>query len=716
MKYIIFAEKTSQALAYADAFSIKEKKKTYIELKECKTFPKGAFITWGIGHLVELQMPQEYKDEWKTWSLKNLPIIPDEFKYKIAKGKSEQFNAVKKLFNKNKENNYANICLINAVDIDREGSNIFYSTYHLTGTSNKNIKRLWINSLEKEEIRKGFNNLLNNKKDLLMYHEAKTRQLADWLVGINMSQLFSLSLQNKGMKTSLSVGRVQSPLVYMIYQRQKEIDNFISKPFYELTGTFEHKNGIYKGKAQLKEDNKETIISLLEKNNITDMKSSNAIIKDVSKEIKKQKSPKLHSLSSLQTKANKNWKYSPSMVLKVVQSLYEKRVLTYPRTDSNYITDNEFEYLSNNIKEYQKLYNVSFEANTTPKKRFVNNKKVEEHYAIIPTKQIPNQDTLNNLSSEEKNIFNEVLATTLSMFHNDYKYEETKITTDVNNIKFFTKGKIEVEKGWKSLFFNEKNEDNKKTSLNNTLPNVFVDDNVLSVLNIEEGHTTPPKPYTEGGLINLMKTAGKMVEDAEEVEILKEVEGIGTEATRSGIIDTIKRNNYIEVKKNIVYPTSKAELLCESIKGSLLSSPSMTAKWESYLAKIGNGKGSQETFLKNIEKFIRTTINEAEKQVETLRGKINKENEKHKVATCPSCKNSIEDKGKFYGCSNYPNCKFTLSKDFRKKKLTKKNIEELLAGKETIVTNLKSKKGSKYNAKVSLNDKNYIDFLEFVKK
>src|SRR5699024_8659567 len=493
-----------------------------------------------------------------------------------------QFKTVKKLFNDGqiKEGKLKNFCIINSADIDREGSNIFYSIYHMTGTKNKNIKRLWINSLETEEIKKGFNNLHDNKKDLLMYHEAKTRQIADWLVGINMSQLFSLSLQDKGMNTSLSVGRVQSPLVYMIYQRQNEIKNFKNEPFFELEGQFEHQNGKYKGKSKIKEKDKNKVINLLEKNKVIDMKTSNSFIKDVSKKVKAEKPPKLHSLSSLQTRANKKWKYSPSKVLETIQSLYEKKITSYPRTDCNFITESEFNYLSNNIKKLQELYGVEFQDDTTPKKRLVDNKTVEEHFALIPTKKITDQNILKNLSDEETNIYYEILATTLGMFHKDYEYEETIITTDVNNIEFFTKGKIEKRKGWKILFSNEneeKKESSEKTSSNEVLPSVYVNDYVLSHLNITEGKTNPPKPFTEGGLINLMKTSGKYAENEDDSEMLKKVEGIGTEATRSGIIETVKKNDYIKITKNNVDITEKGIILCEAIEGSLLSSPVMTA-------------------------------------------------------------------------------------------------------------------------------------------
>jgi DNA topoisomerase-3 len=216
LKTVVLAEKPSQAKAYSQAFEIAKREKTHIELKPCSSFPNGATITWGIGHLVSLKMPNDYKEEWKKWDLKNLLIIPERFEFKVSEDKKTQFNAVKKLFNE------AHL-LVNACDIDREGSNIFYSIYNMTGARNKTIKRLWINSLEEDEVRKGFNNLHDNKKDLMMYSEARGRQIGDWLVGINASQIFTLLLAEKGIRETISAGRVSSPTVYMIYQRQKKL-------------------------------------------------------------------------------------------------------------------------------------------------------------------------------------------------------------------------------------------------------------------------------------------------------------------------------------------------------------------------------------------------------------------------------------------------------------------------------------------------------------
>lgn len=253
-KIAILAEKPSQAKAYAEAFSVKARHKTHIELNPCSTFPSGAIITWGIGHLVELKEPKEYRKEWTSWNLASLPILPSKYEYEVSYDKKVQFNFIKQLFN-----DPAVSTILNCCDCDREGSNILYSIYYMTGARNKTIKRLWINSLEVDEVRKGFNNLQDNKKELLLYYEAKTRQVSDWLVGMNGSRLYTLLLQQKGFNESLSIGRVQSPTVYLIYQRQKEIESFVSTPFYEIEGNFTAENGTYKGKAKIKSDKKEEV-------------------------------------------------------------------------------------------------------------------------------------------------------------------------------------------------------------------------------------------------------------------------------------------------------------------------------------------------------------------------------------------------------------------------------------------------------------------------
>ncbi|KGX88665.1 DNA topoisomerase III [Pontibacillus halophilus JSM 076056 = DSM 19796] len=708
-KTVIFAEKPSQAKAYAEAFSVGEKTKTYIQLKPDDTFPHGATITWGVGHLVELKEPHDYHKEWKKWKLDQLPIVPERFLEKVSKGKWEQFQEVKRLFQQ------ADV-LVNAADVDREGSNIFYSILRLTGVKGKPIQRLWINSLEKDEVRKGFRHLESNEKDLRLFDEAKARQISDWMVGINASRLFTLLLQKKGFGSYLSIGRVQSPTVYLIYQRHREIENFKPEPFYQIEGQFKSQAGTYKGMAEIKEKDKAKVQALLDKHGVKEKETEFGIVQRVDKKTKHQKSPKLHSLSTLQGVANKRWKYPPSKVLKTMQSLYEKRLVSYPRTDCNYITESEFGYLVNNLDAYQKTLNVSFTpASLKPNKRYVNSSQVQEHYAIIPTKTVPTEKKLSGLSREEQNLYNEILSTTLAMFHKDYVYEETTILTSVKGLSFKTTGKRDVDNGWKELFPKPAKP---KQGQDKPLPNVGQGEQVDAQVEVKESMTKPPKPYTEGDLITMMKTCGKHMDDEADVEILKEVEGLGTEATRSSIIETIKAQKYIEVRKNTVSVTNKGIMLCEAIEGTLLSSPSMTAKWESYLKKIGSGEGSKQVFTKQTVQFIEKLIQDTPGSIEKVHIKSTEEKKKwnEPIAKCPSCQTgSIIDRYKFYACSNYKEgCSVTFPKKLAGKTLTQNMIKTLCQKKRTRV--LKGFKGKKPFSTALVLDEDYKIKFDFAKK
>lgn len=696
---VIFAEKPSQAKAYAEAFPVARKTKHFIELQPCETFPNGATITWGVGHLVELKQPAEYHAEWKRWSLKVLPMIPENYEFKVAKGKWDQFQAVKALF---KEASM----LINACDVDREGSNIFYSILKQTKVKSKPIQRLWINSLEVEEIRKGFQTLRDNQQDYQMYIEAQTRQISDWLVGMNASRLYTMLLKEKGLNETISVGRVQSPTVYMIYERHVEIEQFQPENFYELKGEFHSRMGSYTGKADFKSKKYEEALAALEKAHIQEKKRLPATIQSVEKKPKKVLPPKLHSLSTLQQKANRIWKYSPAKVLEVAQSLYEKKLISYPRSDCQFITDAEFAYLKKKLPQYQEMMKKPFEpARLSASKRYVDGSKVEEHYAIIPTKSIPSADKLASLSLMEKNIYAEIVRSALAMFHRDYMYEETKIVTDVQGLLFKTVGKVELDRGFQELWPAPKEQKKEAPPL----PLVEKGEDVDAMVQIHQGTTQPPKPFTEGQLVQMMKTCGKLIEDDAESDILKEVEGIGTEATRASIIETIKRHGYIDVQKNIVSITEKGKVLCQAIAGSLLASPIMTAKWESYLRKISAGTGTQQAFLQNIEKFLRHLIETAPQIVQTTditaAAELAEPAVKGPIAKCPSChQGELLEKKSFYGCSRYQEgCKFTISKRIASKKITASQVRDLCEkGLTKPIKGFKSKKGSSFSARLKL--------------
>ncbi|TWT06689.1 DNA topoisomerase III [Planococcus sp. CPCC 101016] len=695
MKPVIVAEKPSQAKAYAEAFKT-TKRDGYIEVAPDAIFPEGAYITWGIGHLVELKEPKAYDPKWGKWSLAALPILPDTYQFQVARGKAQQFGIIKKLI-------FQTDTVINACDVDREGSNIFYSIYYQTGAKGKKIQRLWINSLEADEVRKGFQELRDNRQDLLLYQEAKARQISDWLVGMNGSRLYSLLLQEKGIREVFAIGRVQTPTVFLIYQREKEIEAFVPEPFYEIEGIFDAEKGRYKGKAKLRAKERKEAEELLAKHAIS--AKEEGVVAQVKTTEKRTPPPQLHSLSTLQAAANRKWKYSPAKVLSVMQGLYEKKLVSYPRTDTQHITPGEFSYLAGQVEKYQQLIDAPFPiASKSPKKRFVDSSKVQEHYAIIPTKTIPTARKLEGLARDERNLYEEVLRTTLAMFHKDYRYAETKVTTDVKGLSFFTTGKTELEKGWRELF-----PPAKETKQEPSLPELREQERVKSKIDIKESMTTPPKPYTEGQLIAMMKTCGKFVEDVEDTEILKEIEGLGTEATRSGIIETIKRHEYISVTKNIVSITEKGRILCQSIEGNLLSSPSMTAKWETYLKKIGKGEGSAEVFLATIGKFIQKLLDEVPGQMQKngLPAKMATPDAKDEIALCPRCKTGmIVSRRGSYNCTEHANgCKQSFPATFLKKRLTAKQIEYLCTrGKTPVIKGFVSKNGKKFNAKLVLED------------
>lgn len=695
MKPVIVAEKPSQAKAYAEAFKT-TKREGYMEVAPDPIFPEGAYITWGIGHLVELKEPKAYDPKWGKWKLDALPILPEQYQFQVARGKAQQFGVIKKLIQ-------GTDTVINACDVDREGSNIFYSIYYQTGAKGKRIQRLWINSLEVDEVRKGFQELRDNRQDLLLYQEARARQISDWLVGMNGSRLYSLLLQEKGIREVFAIGRVQTPTVFLIYQREKEIEAFVPEPFYEIEGVFQAEKGKYKGKAKIKAKERKEVEELLAKHDIT--KKADGIVAQLKTTEKRVPPPMLHSLSTLQAAANRKWKYSPAKVLSVMQGLYEKKLVSYPRTDAQHITPGEFSYLAGQVEKYQKLIGTEFPiASKAPKKRFVDSAKVQEHYAIIPTKSIPTARKLDGLARDERNLYEEVLRTTLAMFHRDYRYAETKVTTDVKGLAFFTTGKTDLEQGWKELFPTAK-----ETKQEPSLPELREQEPVKADVAIKEGMTTPPKPYTEGQLIAMMKTCGKFVEDVEDTEILKEIEGLGTEATRSGIIETIKRHEYITVNKNIVSITDKGRILCQSIEGNLLSSPSMTAKWETYLKKIGKGEGSPEVFLSTIGKFIHKLLEEvpAQMQKNGLPDQMPTLDAKDEIAVCPRCKKGkiVSRKG-FYSCTEFDNgCKQSFPAVFLKKRLTAKQIEYLCTrGKTPVIKGFVSKNGKKFSAKLVLEE------------
>ncbi|WP_142308208.1 type IA DNA topoisomerase [Bacillus wiedmannii] len=553
-----------------------------------------------------------------------------------------------------------------------------------------------------------------------MFEEAQARQLSDWIVGMNASRLYTLLLRQKGVQGVYSVGRCQTPALCLINKRQQEIKNFKPTPFFELEAQFTSPNGVYMGRYKDRFATKGDLMSLLQQHSLSEKNSQQGMIKSVEVKPKQQEAPKLFSLSSIQALANKKYKYSPADVLKGIQELYEAKLVTYPRTDCNYITEGEFEYLKNNLNGYQSIVGVNFQPHSlTANKRFVDNNKVQEHYAIVLTKNVPSRETIARLPDKQRNLYMEVLKSVLSMFHAPYLYEETLITSDLNGLLFTTKGKAEKSLGWKELFVKDKIEeedDQEKVSL---LPIVKQGEFVQGLVKSKEGVTTPPKPYTEGQLITMMKTCGSSVDDEESKIILKEVEGLGTEATRAGIIETLKKQGYIEVKRNKVSVTPKGEILCESVQGTMLAKPELTAEWEGYLRKIGKNQGSKDKFVSQTSKFINDLIKRATESIGELKidNKIQDMKAKDTIGKCPKCGKDVVNRKTFYGCSGYKEgCKFSMSGEYLTKKISEANAKKLLEGKKTgLIKKMKGKSGKEFDGYLKLTASGRLD-LEFANK
>lgn len=694
MTTVILAEKPKQAMDYAQALGIKKKHNGYIEIES--DIVGHAYVTWAIGHLVELKLPKDYKEPINNWNLSNLPFFPSQFEFGVSKDKKSQFNIVKKLINESNE-------LINATDYGREGSNIFYSTLRLSGAKNKTIKRYANSSQVHEDIRRKFKQLEDNTKDLNMYKEANTRQISDYLVGMNLSPFYSKIFQSKGVNEVFSIGRVQTPTLFMVYERQKEIENFVSEPFYELEGVFGAKNGEYKGKAKIKTKDKNEIQQIVEKHQLNS--AENGYIEKLETNEKKTKAPNLFSLSGLQKKASSLFKINSKETLNIAQSLYDKKILTYPRTDTPAITQSEYDYLLNKLDDLKTAYKLDFETKYTEARKPYVVEAIEEHHAIIPTSQVPNESDLEALSDKERKVLSLVVATTLSMFANDYIYNETKIETNVNDLIFHTTGKVETNKGWKALF-NKKTENEEESKETETkLPPLEDQEEVKANIEQTEGKTQPPKPFTDGQLVAMMETAGKTLDDKEEQAIMKETQGLGTEATRADIIQTLINRDYIKSQKNRYYVTTKGEMLCTAIQDSLLASPTMTAKWEQRLKLIGKGQADKDSFIDNIKKFINKELSlKEEKQSNAEIGDLaNQVQEESNIASCPNCnQGQIQKRGKAYKCTN---CDQIFFGNFFKKKLSENQVKEIITnGKTKKKLKLPKKDGGSYEAFLKLAD------------
>ncbi|WP_374719269.1 DNA topoisomerase III [Parageobacillus toebii] len=690
---VIIAEKPDQGATLASIFQTK-KHQGYIEIFPNELFPKGAYMTWAIGHLLQLVPPERYRPEWKQWKLETLPIIPERFQYEVEKAKAKQFTIVKELLRKPEVTE-----IIHAGDAGREGELIVRNIIQMSGVK-KPMKRLWLSSLTPKAIYEGFRQLLDEAETRNLYEEAYARACADWLVGMNASRVYSILLKQKGMNDVFSVGRVQTPTLAFIVKREKEIEQFRPEPFWEVMAKFHIDGKQYEGKWVDEKGETRIKEELLAQKIAQFCRNKPAEVKEVQTERKTFHPPLLFNLSSLQATANKMYQFSPKKTLDILQKLYQKGIVSYPRSDSNYVTKGEAETFPDILQklrafpEYQPFFplpNTSILHN----KRYVNEKKVTDHYAIIPTEQVADPA---KLSADERKIYDLVVRRLIAAHYEAAVFDYTTVITLVDGrARFISKGKQQIQEGWRKVI--SQREEGEEAILPSLREGEQGD--VLDV-RIKEGKTQPPKRYTEGQLITLMKTAGKFLDNEELEKVLAKTEGLGTEATRAAIITTLKERNYIEVKKNQVYATDKAKVLIEAIGEKILASPEMTAKWEQRLSEIGEGKASAAHFMEQVKKLSKKIVEDALASSQhwnfagfdtaSIQRTTSKATLGKPVGTCKLCGGTVIDKGEFYGCSNYAKtkCSFTISKRILGKTISQANVKKLLQhGKTNVIKGFK---------------------------
>lgn len=682
---LVIAEKPSVAMSIAGVIGAKEKQDGYCQ-------GNGYIVTWCVGHLIEGASPEEYDSAYAEWILDTLPILPQEYKLIVSPNTESQFKIVKELMNSSEVTS-----LICATDAGREGELIFRLVYEVAGCK-KPFKRLWISSMETQAIKDGFNSLRPGSDYDNLFKSAYARMRADWYVGMNFSRLFSVLYENR-----LSIGRVQTPVVNLIVQRQLEIDNFKSVPYYVLEadcGEFIAKSDRY--------DKKEVAEAIIQMCN-----GKSGKITKLEEKQHKDNPPTLFDLTTLQRVANKTYGYTAQQVLDIAQSLYEKKLITYPRTDSKYLTDD----MTNSTKELvtkllqSHLIDGSTKSYVDKEKinidKVVNNSKVSDHHAIIPTVTLLNKD-ISGLSKTELNCLNLIIYRLIEATYIPCIYNETSVVLEVNGKEFTAKGKKILDMGYKSIFNNllQSDEDNSITlpssiELNKTYDNV-------SVI-ISEKKTTAPKPYDDNSLLSAMENAGKQLDDESLKQTLKDCEGIGTPATRAGIIEKIIKTGYVERKKKALFPTNKAFALIKVVPDTI-KSVELTANWEQELDLISKGKVSDEEFLQKLFTYISDTCSDCINNQSSI-DKDSFKSDNVIVGICPRCGKNVVEYPKSFSCeSGKDGCGFVMWKSDRfwsekKKTLTSAMAKKLLSDGKVKVKGLYSvKKDKKYDCTVALED------------
>ena len=673
MPKLIVSEKPSVAQAIAKALGITKRRTGYLESDEY-------LISWCVGHLVELAPPGSYDPKLAKWSKADLPILPKTWQYLVSPGTQRQFEVLRSLMARPDVDQ-----LVCATDAGREGELIFRLVYHQCGCA-KPFTRLWISSMEDAAIRDGFAHLKPSTEYDALYEAALCRERADWLVGINATRLFSCLYGQP-----LNVGRVMTPTLAMTVSREAAIDAFRPEPFYTVLLKMED----CMASSERMKDKSQAEALLAECR-----KASQAVLQKNERKEKAEHPPALYDLTSLQRDANRLLGYSAQQTLDYTQALYEKKLVTYPRTDSRYLTEDMEPGLPDLVRQTAAHFGVTGEI-PIHARQVINSKKVSDHHAILPTRSMAKAD-LSSLPAGEANVLRLIAARLLAAVGEPYRYAETAVQMECAGTVFTAKGKAVLVEGWKAVEravlgdTAQKNEE--KLEL---LPEVQ-EQETLPVLDVQlkKGKTSPPKHFTEDTLLSAMETAGK-----EDLPEEAERRGIGTPATRAGIIEKLVKKGFLtregSGKTKSLIPTEKGRALI-AVMPEEIQSPAMTADWEQQLLQIELGELAPETFMDEIEQMVASLVktSEAVKGAHTLmknNGKI--------VGVCPHCGAEVVEREKGWFCANRE-CRFVIWRDnafFKRlgKHVSAKLVDKLLRDGRARLKDCKSQRtGKTYNASV----------------
>ena len=617
-------------------------------------------ITWAIGHLVSLKEPEELDERFKRWRAADLPILPEKMELKVLPKTRSQFSIVKKLMNSKDVDS-----LICATDSGREGELIFRYIYEIAGCK-KPFERLWISSMTDEAIRAGFDSLKPGSHYDALYESARCRSEADWLVGMNASRAFTLRYD-----TLLSVGRVQTPTLQMLVRRRKEIDAFLSEPFYTVQADFGDYQGTWFDPA--KEGDKRIPQEERAKAIAEKVKGKLAVVHSAQSEEKRELAPQLYDLTTLQREASSMLGFTADKTLKTAQTLYEKhKLITYPRTDSRYLSHDMGPSVKKALYSLPEPYTALAApvlAQPIPQpKRIFDDAKLTDHHAIIPTGRKMNPS---GLSEDEKKLFDLVARRLIAAFYPPYVYNATKVITVSSGEHFISNGTVVLQEGFKQVYRDLQPKKKTKNAEENALPPLAEEDErIVKKTAVKKDQTKPPKEHTDASLLSEMEHAGRRIEDEALREQMKGC-SLGTPATRAAIIERLIAVGYAKRKGRTIMATEKGVRLIESVP-SEIASPETTGKWEQALEKIAQGNGDSGRFMEGIRKlaaFLTQYASQNAPEVaferEERRGKGKKSSQKTIGMACPLCREGqVTENPKAFGCSRWrEGCKFTIWKD-----------------------------------------------------